>query len=218
MTLREDHDALDGDRGSNLRKKMEDWQEIGPGTTVPYDETIVDVRQRNGIERYSCISSNLNWGIFSEDFRGAEIIAYRISPVQGAKYDIKFPSGRCYKIGETDPVVRGKTSAERKAEPIHAGVLRYFPDALAAVARLSKAGNDKHNPGQPLHWSRHKSNDHLDCVARHIITPDKPDPDSGESHLVHAAWRVLAALQLQEEERLAKAGIENLSGVKPDDK
>src|ERR1700677_2638312 len=73
-----------------------------------------------------------------------------------------------------------KSSAERKGEPIHSGVLCYFPDALAAVSRVSKAGNDKHNPGEPLHWSRGKSNDHMDCVARHIITPDEIDPDSGE--------------------------------------
>lgn len=103
--------------------------------------------------------------------------------------------------------LREKTSAERKAEPIHAGVLQYFPDALAAVARVSKAGNDKHNPGEPLHWSRGKSNDHLDCVARHIITPELQDPESQEYHLAHAAWRVLAALQLLEEEKLLSLGV-----------
>ncbi len=95
-----------------------------------------------------------------------------------------------------------KTSAQRKSEPIYSGVLKYFPDAIAAVSRVSKAGNDKHNPGEPLHWSRGKSNDHLDCVTRHIITPEETDPDSGEIHLAHAAWRVLAALQLAEEKRL----------------
>lgn len=103
--------------------------------------------------------------------------------------------------------LREMTSAERKAAPIHAGVLQYFPDALAAVARVSKAGNDKHNPGEPLHWSRGKSNDHLDCVARHIITPELVDPESEEYHLAHAAWRVLAALQLLEEKRLTDLGV-----------
>lgn len=89
-----------------------------------------------------------------------------------------------------------KTSAERKAEPVYSGVLQYFPDAIAAVARVSKKGNDKHNAGQPLHWSREKSNDHMDCAVRHMITPTEIDPDSGEYHLAHAAWRVLAELQL----------------------
>jgi len=93
-------------------------------------------------------------------------------------------------------VEKVKTSAERKAEPIYSGVLNYFPDAIAAVSRVSKKGNDKHNPGQPLHWIRDKSNDHLDCVARHIITPMEIDPETGELHLAHAAWRILAALQI----------------------
>ncbi len=106
-----------------------------------------------------------------------------------------------------------KDSKARKNEPIYSGVLRYFPDALAAVSRVSKVGNDKHNPGEPLHWSREKSNDHMDCVARHIITPDEIDPDSGELHLAHAAWRILAALQLLEEKRLAGAGIKPFSGI-----
>lgn len=96
----------------------------------------------------------------------------------------------------TIPEKKEKSSIERKSEPIHSGVLCYFPDALAAVSRVSKKGNDKHNPGQPLHWSRDKSNDHLDCVARHIMTPGEIDPDSGEVHLAHAAWRTLAALQI----------------------
>lgn len=93
-------------------------------------------------------------------------------------------------------------SAARKATPIFSGVLRYFPDALAAVARLSKLGNDKHNPGEPLHWSRDKSNDHGDCIVRHQIDFDMIDPETGEYHAVAVAWRALAQLQLLEEARL----------------
>lgn len=111
--------------------------------------------------------------------------------------------------------LRGYTSAERKAMPLYSGVLMYFPDALMAVARLSKAGNAKHNPGGPLHWARSKSTDHMDCVARHAITPSEVDPETGEVELVAAAWRLLAALQLREEKRLVAAGIKPLSGVVP---
>lgn len=96
-------------------------------------------------------------------------------------------------------------SAERKSTPIWSGVLRYFPDAIAAVARLSKAGNDKHNPGKPLHWSRGKSNDHGDCIIRHQMDPEAVDPDTGELHAVAVAWRALAQLQLLEEKRLGKS-------------
>lgn len=93
-------------------------------------------------------------------------------------------------------------SQQRKDTPIFSGCLRYFPDAIAAVARLSKFGNDKHNPGQPLHWSRDKSNDHGDCIIRHQMEFDEIDPDSGEYHAVLVAWRALAQLQLLEEKRL----------------
>jgi len=92
-------------------------------------------------------------------------------------------------------------SAARKKVPLCSGVLDYFPAALAAVARISKYGNEKHNPGQPLHWARGKSNDHADCIARHLVDRGLIDPETGESHTAELAWRVLALLQLEEEER-----------------
>lgn len=96
-------------------------------------------------------------------------------------------------------------SAQRKASPVWSGVLNYFPEALMAVARISKAGNDKHNAGQPLHWSRDKSNDHMDCAARHLLRPYEVDPDTQEIHLANAVWRLLAELQLYEEKRLGRS-------------
>lgn len=66
-------------------------------------------------------------------------------------------------------------SNERKDVPMWAGLLRYFPAALAAVARISLKGDRKHNPentGLPFH-ARAKSTDHDDCVIRH--TMDKTD-------------------------------------------
>lgn len=91
--------------------------------------------------------------------------------------------------------------AERKATPIVTGVLDYFPLALAAVARVSKAGNDQHNPGQPLHWARGKSADHANCIGRHLVGRGAADSD-GESHTAKLAWRALALLQEEEEARL----------------
>ncbi len=60
-------------------------------------------------------------------------------------------------------------SAERKLTPIVSGCLDYFPAALAGVARISYAGNQKHNPGEPLHHARGKSTDHADCIVRHLM-------------------------------------------------
>jgi hypothetical protein len=90
--------------------------------------------------------------------------------------------------------------------------MSYFPDALAAVARLCLKANDKHNPGEPMHWARGKSTDQLDCIARHSLTPGDLD-EFGELEAVAMAWRALAALQLAEEKRLIAAGIRPYSGV-----
>jgi hypothetical protein len=86
------------------------------------------------------------------------------------------------------------TSAARKEYPMATGLLDYFPDALAEVSHVSWLGNQKHNPGQPLHWSRSKSADHDDCTVRHMATRMSLDGDI--LHLAEAAWRTLASLQL----------------------
>lgn len=87
-------------------------------------------------------------------------------------------------------------SKARKDVPLARGCLDYFPDALAAVAALSKAGNDKHNPGQELHWSREKSSDHADCIIRHLVERGTVDPEDGILHDVKVAWRALALAQI----------------------
>lgn len=87
-------------------------------------------------------------------------------------------------------------SKERKEVPIVSGVLDYFPDAIAEVARVSVAGNNQHNPGQPLHWSKDKSTDHADCIGRHLIERGTIDTD-GMRHSAKLAWRALANLQIE---------------------
>lgn len=88
------------------------------------------------------------------------------------------------------------TAAERKAIPACTGVLDYFPDAIAAVAELSRIGNEQHNPGQPLHWAREKSTDHADCIVRHLMERGTIDTD-GQRHAAKVAWRALALLQTE---------------------
>lgn len=87
----------------------------------------------------------------------------------------------------TDPKVR-------KGLPLYSGLLRYFPRALIAVAELSRIGNDQHNPGQPLHWDRSKSGDHLDALLRHTVDAGTVDTD-GVRHSAKVAWRALANLE-----------------------
>lgn len=92
---------------------------------------------------------------------------------------------------------------ERKKTPLFSGVVKYFPDALVAVAQLSQKGNDQHNPGQPLHWSREKSSDHEDTLMRHLFDSGETDVD-GIPHCVKVAWRALAIAQLYLEKQKAK--------------
>ena len=90
----------------------------------------------------------------------------------------------------------------RKNLPIYSGVMKYFPDALAAVAECSKKGNDQHNPGQPLHWDRSKSQDELDALTRHLMEAGTIDTD-GIRHSAKVAWRALANLQKEIEREAA---------------
>jgi hypothetical protein len=98
-------------------------------------------------------------------------------------------------------------SKARKRIPLYSGLFKYFPDALAEVAKVSQIGNDQHNPGEPLHWSRGKSDDHEDAALRHLIDRASGETMDGESRqLAKAAWRILAALQIELEAVSSKPG------------
>lgn len=105
----------------------------------------------------------------------------------------------------------GKNS---KDYPIASGVLAYFPLALAAIARVSVAGNQQHNPGEPLHWDRTKSRDHLDAALRHLA--DLGIDTDGVPHIDKAAWRLLAACQEYHEAELLPIGPPADGGAFPD--
>lgn len=85
---------------------------------------------------------------------------------------------------------------ERKRIPLYSGLMKYFPDALVDVARLSYIGNEQHNPGEPLHWAREKSTDQEDTAMRHLLEGGSVDTD-GVRHTTKAVWRLLAKLQLE---------------------
>lgn len=102
-------------------------------------------------------------------------------------------------IAKPEPTPAAEESKRRKGMPLFDGCFMYFADALLAVAQFSRKGNDKHNPGQHLHWARHKSQDQANCIGRHLldIGPewDQIDEEFDEPHAVALAWRSLALLQ-----------------------
>lgn len=104
-----------------------------------------------------------------------------------------------------DPIqgirLMGENSANRKRYPVTTGFLDYFPDAVQAAAEVSFVGNEKHNPGEPMHHARGKSNDHADCIARHLMERGGfVDEVVGDKvyrirHSAALLWRAAALLQ-----------------------
>ena len=94
---------------------------------------------------------------------------------------------------------------ERKATPIYSGVIKYFPDAFAEIAKCSYSGQIQHNPDKPLAWDRSKSGDELDAMMRHLIDHAKgiEFDDDGTRHIVKCGWRILAYIQKTVEEESA---------------
>ncbi len=87
------------------------------------------------------------------------------------------------------------SSARRKDQPVTEGFLDYFPATARLTAELSRLGNEKHNPGEPLHHARDKSKDHRNCAVRHLMDADVIDPESGLVEAVGAVWRSSAYVQ-----------------------
>lgn len=109
-------------------------------------------------------------------------------------------------MGTADAVALPAVAAERKALPVASGFVDYFPDAIVAVAELSRIGNDQHNPGKPLHWDRSKSGDEGDALFRHFIDRGKLDTD-GVRHSTKVAWRAMALLQKELEAAAGAVGV-----------
>lgn len=99
-------------------------------------------------------------------------------------------------------------SAERKRVPLYSGPLRLFPAALAEVAKVIQVGNDKHCPGGELQHVRWKSNDHADCIVRHLVDLSEDygfgvgRDENGVPQVAYIAWRALALCQEWAEQNL----------------
>ena len=110
-------------------------------------------------------------------------------------YEIHSNDGKVLYSSTTSNEVEDKAK-ERKGMPVYSGVLNYFPNALKEVAKTSKAGNDQHHPGTPLHWDKSKSKDEYDALLRHLIDHNEnPIDEDGQFHLSKVAWRALAGLE-----------------------
>ena len=98
-------------------------------------------------------------------------------------------------IQKKNSLLDGMDSASRKEYPITTGCLDYFRDALLLVSHVSYKGNQKHSPGQNLHWNRSKSPDEDDAIGRHLMGRFDMDPELDTEEAAQMAWRSLAFLQ-----------------------
>jgi len=117
--------------------------------------------------------------------------------IEGRKEYLKENGLSCQFLDSDNMFGNVTKAAKRKQAPIYSGVIKYFPNAIKAVAKCSFIGNEQHNPGTPLHWDRAKSGDELDACMRHLTdhaTGDEMD-DDGILHLTKVAWRALAMLE-----------------------
>ena len=89
----------------------------------------------------------------------------------------------------------------RKTMPVFRGFMKYFPEAMHLVSMLSYRANQKHAPGQQIHWVKGASADQEDCLARHLCDVDTMDEEMGLDYRVHVAWRGMAQLQAAIDER-----------------
>lgn len=86
--------------------------------------------------------------------------------------------------------------------PLLQGVLAYFPNALAAVGKVSEYGAKKYNLDYAdKNWSRVDGGlgRYGDALARHTTrhaAGEAYDPESHLLHVAHAAWNALAVLEL----------------------
>lgn len=114
----------------------------------------------------------------------------------------------------TTKSIFGETDAERKSCPVFDGFVMYFPRSMAAIARHSFKANEKHNPGEPLHWARGKSTDHLNTGLRHLMDAGMGILWDGEyNNMVAGGWRIMAALETYLE---LCEGIDAVSAAKRD--
>ena len=95
----------------------------------------------------------------------------------------------------------------RKEIPLYDFLVKYFPDAMVELVKVSVAGNKQHGgDAEKISWMRGKSTDQLNTAMRHIFDHGAGNmhDEDGTMHLAKAAWRLLAEIQLIVEQNQTK--------------
>jgi hypothetical protein len=80
-------------------------------------------------------------------------------------------------------------------------VVKYFANALTAVAECGTYGQMKYAPNEywDHNWGqvKHGQERYQDALMRHFLSGEKVDSESGLRHKAHIAWNALADLELE---------------------
>jgi hypothetical protein len=97
--------------------------------------------------------------------------------------------------GWADAMEKAKPTRQPPKVPLATGCYDYFPDALLAVAEVSRVSMEQHGiPGELPTWDRSIAPNEADALARHFLKRGTLDTD-GQRHSAKVAWRALALLQ-----------------------
>lgn len=143
----------------------------------------VEIRCRNGNEDCSH-SKDFYW---HHDASPSDIIAWR-------------PVTEEANPAETDPYGKSPHDPGAKLDQgkVKAGVLYDFSEALFQVAQIGTYGAEKYTRGG---WQSvpNGAERYFDAFWRHLLESrhQECDDDTGLSHLAHAAWNLLAVIELK---------------------
>lgn len=89
-----------------------------------------------------------------------------------------------------------------EGKPLAGMVQRYFANALSAVYDVGTYGAQKYEKDNWLHVKDAEERYH-EALYRHLNAFERGSvyDESGNTHLAHAAWNVLAILELEERKR-----------------
>jgi len=105
-------------------------------------------------------------------------------------------------LDEDIPTTKGKKHDTGKLKV--GMVFSYFSKALLAVAGVGTYGNEKYGYSfWDDNWNRVENcrERYFDALLRHLLAHiggQELDEESGHSHLSHAAWNILALLELEQ--------------------
>ena len=157
-----------------------DWQGYSPSIcyAAPHDSKIVELNRKAG-KLLEVISDHIGNG--PHLFKSEDVLSGKDGIISDKKT----------LIPEDDE--------ERAKYPIGTYTTEYCPNAIVALARHSFEANEKHNPGEEIHWAKEKSVGSINRVFRHLFEfawhHARGERRKAKYHITAAAWRINELLE-----------------------